>query len=130
MFRNTMKAAARLQKRKRKVGKACPICGERSPYALRAFDEHHVDGRANNNELTATPCFNCHAKQTARQLDAEVRLYPSETFLERLMFGRISRACFFRSCAESDEREAEKIEDLLKILDQRIPGWRSQPEFK
>lgn len=63
-----------VQARRLPASAACVICGETELEALHQekvsrhlLEAHHVAGRANDKDLLAVLCLNCHAKATVLQ---------------------------------------------------------------
>ncbi len=119
----------RARKRSRlPVGAVCTYCGERRPDAL--LDAHHVVGRALDPDLVVVLCRNCHAVETAGQLDRRLfeRIRQADTVLDRAALWARELATFHRREADSLERHASGLERLIAGLDRAYPAWRQLPE--
>jgi hypothetical protein len=114
---------------------ACVFCGWQTPDMLlradtRLIEGDHVDGDANNPELVAPACPNCHAVRSEGQRRLGINLLHDDerNGLERMAAARRSRAVFFRQLAASEQKEAARLEALAARLDQECPDWREWPE--
>jgi hypothetical protein len=129
-------SAVRDARRRRRLppDAACIICGERDPIKLTTkglrpvLEANHVAGRDNDKDLTAPYCLNHHAEMSARQLDAGVfGDSPATTVLERIERLLISLGIFFDQLAEACCRWAVQVAQVMGVLDQHLPGWRTIP---
>jgi hypothetical protein len=120
---------------------ACALCGETDPAALRKttvrrstlqlLQAHHPLGEANDQEVEVVLCRNCHAKATAAQQDAgALPAGRAPTCLERFVLAMRSLAAFFRQLADSFQRWADQVADVVRSLDEHLPSWRGLPGIK
>ena len=92
------------------------------------LEGHHVAGQANDSLLLAVLCLNCHAKATALQLD--VGAIPAGTrnsCLEAMELAMRSVGTFFEQLAETYYRWAAQLAQVIVVLDQALPSWRTLP---
>jgi hypothetical protein len=90
------------------------------------LEEHHVAGRANDEEVIVVLCVNCHRKASARQLDAEALppgVRPSR--LEAMALAMRSLATFFQMLADACQRWAKDLIETVRALDESDPTWRT-----
>lgn len=112
---------------------ACALCGEQEPTILQpttpsrsVLESHHAAGKANDDELLVVLCSNCHKKVTAEQYD--VGALPSgraSSDLERLELALRSLGVFFNLLAEACYRWAAWITQVITMLNERLPEWRT-----
>ncbi|MCH7584952.1 MAG: hypothetical protein IH941_07310 [Acidobacteria bacterium] len=109
---------------------SCFICGYRKPEGLvtgpsELLEGDHTLGKANDSDLTARLCRNCHAERTEGQRDAGVDLRHNDRhLLERLEAGLRSSADFHHRLAESEWKRAKDLADLISRLDKAGISWR------
>ena len=125
-------ASARHAVRQRRLGPdaACTHCGLSDPAILTRkrprLEAHHVAGRANDTDLLAVLCLNCHAAVTARQHDAGILdRSDDDSLLERLARTLLSLAIFTAGLTDALRRWAQQLIALAASLDQALPTWRT-----
>jgi hypothetical protein len=114
---------------------ACALCGESEIAVLKShnvkrslLEEHHVGGRANDDEVVAVLCRNCHANATALQLD--VGAIPPGTrasCLDAMELALRSLGTFFELVADACYRWAAQLGQVIAALDEHLPTWRTLP---
>ena len=123
--KNPKKNARREAQQRRRLppGAVCSTCPESAPYLL---EQHHVMGQAHEEKVTIILCKNCHAKATEGQLQEEVPLSPTDSFLDCVaaIFGAL--AAFFRFLADSLDRLAKQAIAFAGNLDRKFPEWRTE----
>lgn len=93
------------------------------------LDAHHPSGDVNDPDFVVPLCKNCHAIESARELDAGIDLrHRTRTVLELAAGAARSRAVFHRGLADAEERNADELATLEERLDRRYPKWRDLPE--
>jgi hypothetical protein len=134
-IRNDRRRARRLAKLP--ADAVCAVCGWRSPDALlrtgkNLLERDHTDGDANNPNLVAPACPNCHSVHSEGQRRLGVNLTHDEerSVLERHADALRSRAAFYLQLADNDQREAERLDALATAFDEKDPDWRLLPEAK
>jgi hypothetical protein len=108
---------------------ACFRCGHTNIDSLllvsRSFLElHHVVGRANDGELTAPLCRNCHAELTEAYRDAGVPPNRPPTFLHRLAAILRALGALFSDLGKKLSAWAETLIQFIQRLDTELPSWR------
>jgi len=107
---------------------ACTLCGETRLFTLNARRGHHVAGRVNDPDLTATLCLNCHADQTEqhRRVGVQLRDDPGlpATGLDRLMATLAGAGVFVVELGGKLIKWADYLRRLVAVLDRALPGWR------
>ena len=84
----------------------------------RRLEEHHVAGRANDANLLAVLCLNCHASVSERQRDAGLFNVSEPTnVLERLARILVSLATFAEALAVTLRARAQELFDLIASLE-------------
>ncbi len=112
----------------------CVTCGEADPVVLKdgrsVLEAHHLAGRANDPDMTAAVCLNCHRKLTNAQKDVGVPLAadPERSILERLVAWLRGLAVFCQHLARNLTDAAHQLERCIGGLDRDHPEWRSLPE--
>jgi hypothetical protein len=116
---------------------ACVFCGITVPEVLipaprSLINADHVSGDANDPDLVAPLCKNCHAIRTAHQHDAGADLAHGDdrSVLARQAAAAQSQAAFFRDLADARERDASRLLALEGAFDREPPGWRDLKEAK
>ncbi len=122
----TTNTAVRLARRTSKLGDnpLCVQCGENDPVAV-LYELHHVAGRANEPDLTARLCRNCHAKQTEALRAGGVSMEPPATALHRLAALLGGLAEFLAHLAASLTGWSRFLHLLIDWLDEQLPTWRN-----
>jgi hypothetical protein len=116
------------------AGSACVTCGEADPVVLKSgrsvLEAHHLAGRANDPDMTADVCLNCHRKLTNAQRDCGVPLAadPQRSLLDRLVAWLRGLAVFCQHLAQNLLDTAHQLERCVAGLDREHPAWRSLPE--
>jgi hypothetical protein len=114
---------------------ACALCGQRELSVLRKrkifrhlLEGHHVAGKANDALATVTLCLNCHTKATALQHEVG-SLLPGDrpSAIEGLDLALRSLGTFFELLAEACYRWAAQLAQVVVVLDEHLPGWRTLP---
>lgn len=107
---------------------ACVICGERRLFALHTKIGHHIAGRRNDPNLTATLCLNCHAEQTEdhRQVGVPLRdnAEPPPTLLDRLAALLAGAGVFLTELGGRLVEWADVVHAHIAELDRQLPTWR------
>jgi hypothetical protein len=116
---------------------ACTFCGWKTLDELLRLgrtlvEQDHVDGHANNPDLTAPECPNCHAVHGEGQRRAGAILTHDDdrSRLEIQADAFRSRAAFHRQLAETEEQQARELDLLAAALDRVAAGWRDLPEAR
>jgi len=128
--------SGRMHRRRQKFGASprCALCGcediqilsyQRVPRSI--IEEHHVVGRAHDPELVVLLCRNCHARVSARQVDAGVDLKPKTNVLEWLIGMLRNIAVLCGELAPRIREWADYGDRLVAGLDHDFPGWRDKP---
>jgi len=117
----------RRELRRREFGDdpVCSVCGEgRDP-----IEFHHLAGVANDLQLEAPVCANCHLSlgEDMRRLGVDLRHEP-KPLLERLLAVLRGLATFFRQLGDRLGQWADKLANLIRALDEKLPGWKELPE--
>ena len=137
MERDPIAADARRARRKRHLGAepSCTLCGFAGTHALRrvyrsVFEAHHVVGRINDSSLTVALCANCHAFQSARQVDLEVDLQGASgrTILDVVIDCLRQLGSLLCDIGERLYTWADRLADLIPALDAHTPEWRQLGE--
>jgi hypothetical protein len=116
------------------AGSTCVTCGEADPLVLKSgrsvLEAHHLAGRANDADMTADVCLNCHRKLTDAQRNSGVPLAadPQRSLLERLVGWLRGLAVFCQHLAQNLLDTAHQLERCIAGLDREYPAWRSLPE--
>lgn len=121
----TTNTAVRLTRRTSKLGDnpVCALCGENDPVTL-LYELHHIAGRANEPDLTARLCRNCHAKQTEALRAGGVSMDPPPTPLHQLAALLGGLAEFVAHLAASLTGWSRFVILLIDGLDEQFPAWR------
>jgi len=121
----TVNTAVRNAKRTSKLGDqpVCLHCGESDPVAM-LYERHHVAGRANEPDLTARLCRNCHARQTEALRAGGVSMDPPSTALHRLAALLGGLAEFLTHLAASLTGWSRFLHQVIDWLDEQFPTWR------
>lgn len=137
MEKKPIQDAARRARRERKLGEnpVCMFCGTDEFWALikapqKILQEHHVAGRAHDSGLTACICQNCHARIHEILRSDGISLRPKSSFLERLAEILAAIGSFLRVLADRCVHWAERLLDLVRILDERFGTWRETAEAR
>ena len=127
--------ARKAARRRRLRESACAVCGAGDPTVLvtagrTLLESHHVAGAANDANLEATLCRNCHALATEAQRDAGAVLSHADDrqALERLAAALRSLGSFFALLADACATWADTLTALIATMDARLPGWRGVME--
>ncbi|MGO8872374.1 MAG: hypothetical protein ACLQPH_13420 [Acidimicrobiales bacterium] len=134
---NPIASDARRVRRTRRLPEdaACALCGEQHIETLAwrkvhrtVLEGHHAAVESNDEFLIVVLCLNCHARATALQQDVGV-LIPgqADTFLERLDRATRSLGSFFELLAQTFYGWADKLAQVVGLLDQHCPAWRTIP---
>ena len=112
---------------------ACVMCGMGTLDSLIAvnrtvLEAHHIVGRANDDELTAPLCRNCHAELTEGYRNAGVPLNRPPTLLHKLLAVLRAFAAMFAALAQRCAGWAEELRSLIEWLDASFPNWRTFEE--
>jgi hypothetical protein len=83
------------------------------------LERHHPTGRANDSELTAVLCLNCHTKATERLEVAGVSMSEPEDVLERVVMCLRAVAEFLLMLAEALIRWARQLDGYRRASDTR-----------
>ena len=96
--------------------------------ARQFLEAHHVAGRANDKELLAVLCLNCHAKATVLQHDVGA-LPPGKraSCLEAMDLALRSLGTFFELLAAACYRWSTQLAQVVAALDEYVPAWRTLP---
>ncbi len=131
-----IRSEARERRQRGRLGEhpVCVLCGEREIPALRAvraslLEGHHIAGKTNDPDATVILCRNDHARITAAQFKAGVRLDAEDerSMPEKLMEVLRGLALLFEALARACESWAWKLAALIEQLDENQPGWRALP---
>ncbi len=114
---------------------ACALCGETEIAVLKQakvrksfLDGHHACGQANERLVLAVLCPTHHAKATALQLDVGA-IPPGKrgSCLEAMELALRSLGTFFELVAEACYRWAAQLGQVVLVLDEHLPMWRTLP---
>jgi hypothetical protein len=119
--------------RQRRLGESpvCVACGYSKPEGMKLPipQDHHVAGQANDPQLIARLCFNCHAEAHELMRNAGVKLSPGpRNVLDLLLVVLKGVASFFVLLAARLRDWAERLQGAISALDREHPGWRHLPE--
>lgn len=90
-------------------------------------ENHHPAGRANEKDLTAPLCKDCHSEQTRLQRVAEVDLSHSEKpFLLKLQAFLKGVGIFLISLGEKLVELAKSLGAAVRFFDFYFPAWRAE----
>jgi hypothetical protein len=137
-----IRADARRARQRRRLGPdaACILCGVPDPEQLTTMrrtllEEHHLAGRANDEQATVVVCLNHHAVLSNGQRDAGVfdptigpGLFDADTagsLLGRVVNALRSLAVFTHQLTGLFGRLADLLEHLGERLDDTCSGWRA-----
>jgi hypothetical protein len=122
---------ARSAQHSRRLGEqnGCTLCPEQDPETLTRVDRtllerHHVVAQANDDALTIVICRNCHAKLTAKQLEAGAPMTKPPTRLHGVAAILDHLATFFQMLCDACRRWAKDIRTSIEALDKHHTGWR------
>ena len=103
----------------KQTDKACIFCGSKTN-----LDAHHICGKDNDKDLTASICRLSHPAETALQVAAGIDLdHTDRSFLERLVSILRSLALLFSQLGDKLREWADKIAAHIQFLDTQFPGW-------
>jgi hypothetical protein len=110
---------------------ACVYCGEQNLEALRLvkaslLQGHHPGGKANDPELVAALCLNCHEIEKLRQPGMGVELHrdPDRSMPEKLVSVLRGLALFCELLAGRLVGWADRLAAFVVALDGNYPAWR------
>ena len=111
----------------------CFLCGFSHPAALtkrqrRPFEEHHLAGRRNDEDLKVVLCFNCHAIQSDQQLQTGVPLGTPETLLDRIAAWLMGVGQFLPQLGQHAFQLGTQLQSFITLLDEHLPTWRELKE--
>ncbi len=120
-------AAARAARRRHRYppGTVCLTCAE-SDAATYLFERSHVAGEANEPELTAPQCLNCHRKKTEKDRDLGVSMQPPPTVLHRIAAALAGIGAFLVQLGETLLGYAQALIAIIAAFDVHFPDWRRQ----
>jgi hypothetical protein len=109
---------------------ACILCGLANIDSLTLvqrslLEAHHLVGRANDGELTAPLCRNCHAAVTEGYRDAGVPLNHPPTLLHKLAAILRGVGAMLTALGAKLSAWAESLIALIASLDAALPSWRT-----
>ena len=130
-----IKNDARRQRQSRRLptDATCALCGETNPEVLKPptrsiLEAHHAAGEANDADLVAVLCLNCHRKATNAQRDHEALTSGrAPSGLERLELALRSLGSFFILLAQFCFTQAEMLGHTILSLSAYDPTWRTFP---
>jgi len=114
---------------------ACALCGETDIAVLathkvprRLLELHHACGQWNDDEVVVVLCRNCHAKVTAEQLDVgALETGPRASRVEAIKLALVSLGTFFNLLAAACFRWSAQLAQMIGVLDDELPAWRTLP---
>jgi hypothetical protein len=109
---------------------ACLLCGLANidsllPASRSLLEAHHLVGRANDPDLTAPLCRNCHAEVTEGYRDAGVPLNHPPTLLHQLAAILRGLGSMLSSVGRRLSDWAECLIGLITRLNRDLPDWRT-----
>ena len=117
-----------IRQRRLGVDAECLLCGYTEPEGLikvhqSLLEKHHIAGRANDAQLTAWLCRNCHAEVTESYRKEGVPLNASRSVPARVLGGLKGLGIFSIDVGRACRRW---VSDSERWLDEHYPDWRDE----
>jgi hypothetical protein len=113
----------------------CALCGETEIPILgnhkvsrSLLEMHHVAGQANDDDLVVVLCRNCHGKATAEQQDVGALVAGRRSScVEAMKLALVSLGTLFSLLAAACFRWSAQLAQMIGVLDEQTPDWRTLP---